>query len=141
MAENLVQDDELEVVTEKISEVNGTVYSGQVKKGTGVKHGYGEQREPEGSRYFGMWADDKQEGEGRKVYIDGDVYDGQWVGGVADGFGKYRCSDYRTYKDKNGVVRHDGTSYEGFWKNDEWDDFGVHRRADGQIYTGQMKGG
>ena len=37
MAENLVEDDELEVITEHVAEIDGTVYSGQVKKGTTIK--------------------------------------------------------------------------------------------------------
>ena len=65
------------------------------------------------------------------MYPDGDVYDGQWARGMANGFGTYRCSDYRVYRENSGEVTHDGTSYEGFWEDDEWSDFGVHRRADG----------
>ena len=40
--ENLVQDDELEMAEELVCEENGTVYHGQVKKDTEIKHGYGE---------------------------------------------------------------------------------------------------
>lgn len=55
----LVQDDELEVVEDMVCEEDGTVYQGQVKKDTEIKHGYGEQVQPEGSRYCGMWEDNR----------------------------------------------------------------------------------
>ena len=50
----------------------------------------------------GGWANDVKQGLGRKVYANGDVYEGLWRFGKCDGPGRYR---WKT-----------GNEYDGEWK-------------------------
>ena len=55
-------------------------------------------------------------GQGTYKFTSGNVYEGQWVKGVMEGFGKMQYSD--------------GSSYEGFWKNNLMHGDGVYIDAD-----------
>ena len=37
--------------------------------------------------YEGWWMDNKANGKGRIIHVDGDVYDGTWLNDKAHGFG------------------------------------------------------
>ena len=79
---------------------NGATYTGQWMDGYS-RDGYGTQLWPDGSRYEGMWRNDKANGQGKLVHADGDIYEGQWVNDKAEGTG--------TYSHANGAY------YEGQW--------------------------
>jgi len=51
----------------------------------------------------GNWVDDMRSGQGRYLYVNGDIYDGEWSNHVRHGSGKY------TYA-ANGIV------YTGTWE-------------------------
>ena len=79
-ADFLEQSDDLEF-REEIQFADGTVFKGQVKKGTVDRHGYGTQSWPDGAKYEGYWKDGKQHGKGKFYHVDGDMYDGMLFGG------------------------------------------------------------
>jgi len=39
----------------------------------------------DGSKYDGMWANDKANGRGRLIHSDGSMYEGQWLDDMAHG--------------------------------------------------------
>jgi len=41
----------------------------------------------DGSKYTGIWKDDKANGYGRLIHADGDVYEGYWINDKANNFG------------------------------------------------------
>ena len=45
----------------------------------------------------GGWADDLKQGLGKKVYANGDVYEGLWKGGKCEGPGRYRWRNNNEY--------------------------------------------
>jgi hypothetical protein len=52
-----------------------TIYSGQWSL-SGKKHGYGVYIKPDGSKYQGLWSNDKIEGVGRYIDKNGNFYEG-----------------------------------------------------------------
>lgn len=55
---------------------DGSTYTGQWNKHTGLRHGMGVLTRANGSIYEGYWCDDRENGRGRLINSDGDVYDG-----------------------------------------------------------------
>lgn len=55
---------------------DGRLYKGQWKKKTGERDGLGIQFWPDGSKYEGMWRNDKANGKGRMTHANGDIYEG-----------------------------------------------------------------
>jgi hypothetical protein len=61
-------------------------------------------------------------GQGTYKYTSGNVYSGEWVNGMMQGFGK--------------MVYADGSSYEGTWSNNLMHGDGVYIDADKITWTG-----
>ena len=76
---HLDENEELEF-KEELQFADGTVYKGQVKKGTAVREGYGVQHWPDGARYEGYWKEGHQHGKGKFYHVDGDMYEGKTTG-------------------------------------------------------------
>ena len=66
----------------------------------------------------GGWADDVKQGLGKKVYSNGDVYEGLWRQGKCEGPGRYR------WKNNN--------EYDGEWKAGR-----MHGRGTLKWHTGE----
>ena len=74
----------------------GDVYEGEWK--AGKYHGAGKYTSVDSDghalEYEGEWKGDKMNGHGRYVYKDtGDVYEGNFINGFREGFGKYTRQD------------------------------------------------
>lgn len=54
-----------------------------------IRHGFGVQEYPDGSKYSGGWVDDNITGKGKMYRSDGDIYDGEWRNNKAHGMGTY----------------------------------------------------
>ena len=59
----------------------------------------------EGGQYTGTFVDNKQHGQGKRTWKNGDVYEGTFKHGLREGKGKY--------------LHNDGDKYEGLWVNNE----------------------
>jgi len=104
---------------------NGVVYMGQMKNE--MREGLGIQVWPDGSRYEGIWLNNKANKKGRLIYSDGDFNFGDWKDDKKFGKGKF--------------VHFDGAAtYEGEW-NDEKHGFGNEKWLDGAFYQGEYKNG
>mgnify|MGYP001810715514 CR=1 FL=1 len=65
--------------------------------------GYGTFESPDGARYVGGWRANLKHGIGRKVYANGDSYEGLWRDGKAEGPG--RCVLHlRAHKGLRGMI-------------------------------------
>jgi hypothetical protein len=129
---------------------SGDIYEGYWKNHK--KHGFGIMRYVNGNIYRGSWEYDKKigfgkmqfkehpdfisfEGEwdndkfikGKVVYKNGEIYDGDFINEVKDGFGK--------------LLYKKGQSYEGQWKNNKRDGEGTYIFESGSVYIGQWVGG
>ncbi len=52
---------------------------------------------PDGTYYQGGWAWDLKHGLGKKVYSNGDIYEGLWKKGKAEGPGRCRHSSLNPF--------------------------------------------
>lgn len=96
-------------------------YKGQYYNG--LRDGIGEQVWKDGSCYKGFFRDDRSDGKGLQVYANGDWYKGDWREGMSHGIGTYFQSlEGITYDgewikgEQNGFGKEtypDGSYYEG----------------------------
>ena len=61
---------------------------------------------------------------GRYVWMNGDVYEGEWYDGLRSRFGTQTYSDGRRYK--------------GFWEHDMWNGYGELDYSDGNPLKGRF---
>ena len=61
-----------------------------------------------GDSYEGDWVNGKRDGKGKMIYANGDAYEGDWVNG------------------KGKMIYANGDSYEGDWLNDKRDGKGKY---------------
>lgn len=54
-----------------------------------TRQGYGTFESPDGARYAGNWQGNLKHGIGKKVYANGDAYEGLWRNGKAEGPGRW----------------------------------------------------
>ena len=87
----------------------------------------GPYRLTSGAIYIGSWQADlsKRAGKGRQVWLDGSLYEGQWLGGKANGIGR--------------LIHSDGDIYQGEWRDDKANGNGKYMHYDGAIYEGEWK--
>lgn len=97
-------------------------YIGEVNE-EGKPHGRGRFLYVNGDIYEGQWSDGERHGKGRQRFIAGDVYEGDWIYGIMEGKGKYTYSA--------------GDVYEGDWKEALMHGIGRFRGRDGDIYEGE----
>ena len=83
---------------------DGAIYSGQISKTTGMKHGSGSQTWPDGARYAGSWKQGSACGKGTFYHSNGDVFEGYFRNDKANGKGSY--------------THVNGQKYEGDWVDD-----------------------
>lgn len=84
---------------------DGGGYNGEymLDGGRPVRHGQGQQRNPDGTQYTGQWRADAMSGRGKYTAADGGSYEGEFANNMFNGHGTYRWPD--------------GSSMEGSWKN------------------------
>lgn len=94
---------------------------------------------------MGSWVDGEQNGHGKMLFPDGEVYEGQWSENRKNGQGTFRFSNgdvhCGTYRDDmmNGegtMTYSDGTIFKGTWLNDQQVGFEIN---DAKIGNGEMK--
>jgi hypothetical protein len=58
--------------------------------------------------YFGLWRDHEPHGHGMFRWFDGDMYFGEWSGGLFEGYGVYQYGPLGAYAyDRSAVPRRD----------------------------------
>lgn len=87
-------------------------------------------------------------GKGKKVYSNGDVYEGEYVKGKRQGHGVYTFTDGESYEgDWYDDHQHgrgiycfaNGNKYEGFWYKDFQEGSGIMYYHNGDVYNGEWK--
>ena len=137
------------------TETNGSIYFGQFRPGTQIKHGRGAWLDKyfngKCDYYEGYWRDGYREGKGRWIGYDGRVYQGEWRDDRWEGKGlqifdkddttrvKYSGDFVDSYQSGQGTMTYrDGSQYVGEWKEDERQGFGTLYEESGNIqYQGQ----
>ena len=105
---------------------NKSIYKGMINK-KGQREGFGKYFLSDGSIYKGFFHQNKMEGRGRIININGFVYEGEFKNGKSNGYGKY--------------IALDGTSYKGTWLDDKQSGTGNEIYPDGSFYNGNFKNG
>ena len=105
---------------------NNSVYKGMINS-KGQREGFGKYYLSDGSIYKGFFHNNKMEGRGRLLNINGFVYEGEFKNGHSNGYGKY--------------IALDGTTYKGTWLNDKQNGVGNEVYPDGSFYNGNFKDG
>ena len=111
---------------------DGSVYKGHVDP-DGARNGEGtmtfslENPDELRAEYTGRWRNGKQEGRGKLLWKNGDVYVGNFSGNQMHGEGELSCCD--------------GASYKGRWKDGYRHGKGVDKLPNGDIYDGSWKTG
>ena len=105
---------------------NKSIYKGMINS-KGQREGFGKYYLSDGSIYKGFFHNNKMEGRGRIVNINGFVYEGEFKNGHSNGYGKY--------------IALDGTTYKGTWLNDKQNGIGNEIYPDGSFYNGNYKDG
>jgi hypothetical protein len=110
---------------------------GQLQAGD-IRDGYGVKLFDDGKLYAGDFVGGLRSGRGVQRWPDGHVYIGQWKGGKRQGEGEYRFSHGDT--DGSGVIEDNECDiYKGEWLNDMFHGMGVYRFVGGDVYTGQFR--
>ena len=65
----------------------------------------------------------QRKGIGKKVYANGDIYEGAWANDMFNGQGRFDHAD--------------GDVYEGFWKNSKAHGQGIYISRNGSCYIGE----
>ena len=106
--------------------VPGTEYIGG-KDAKGNKQGFGIQKMRDGSRFRGMFSNDKANGWGIYEHKDGDMYQGEYQNDRTSGYGEYSHG--------NGAV------YYGYWNDDMQFGIGYEIWGDSSQYLGEYNNG
>ena len=91
---------------------SGATYSGYVDSKTRLPNGKGKMKYLNGNVYNGEWIQGVQQGSGLMQYYNEDVYDGKWQDGERHGDGIYTWKDERQYK---GAYKNDLRDGEGIF--------------------------
>jgi len=105
---------------------NKSIYKGMINE-KGQREGFGKYFLSDGSIYKGFFHNNKMEGRGRIININGFVYEGEFKNGQSNGYGKY--------------IALDGTTYKGTWLDDRQSGTGNEIYPDGSFYNGSFKEG
>lgn len=69
---------------------SGDAYIGPLTHGRRLIYKEGKMIYTNGNIYNGQWYEDQVWGQGRMNYSDGTIYDGQWKSGKKEGNGKFK---------------------------------------------------
>ena len=116
-------------IEEKIMKSNSSIYYGEKSTINDLAYGRGLLICANGSHYYGYFKDDFfQNGFGKSVNKDGNIYLGHFKKGLANGIGKF--------------ITKNGNIYEGQWVDNKLDGFGyISCDNKAQIYFGELKRG
>ena len=84
-----------------------------------MRHCYGVQVWPDGSKYEGQWYQDTACGKGKLIHADGDIYEGEWFNDKAHGYGVYTHSNGAKYYKKS-LKSFKKTSRQLVGRSSEW---------------------
>ncbi|XP_055800731.1 phosphatidylinositol 4-phosphate 5-kinase 1-like [Solanum dulcamara] len=103
---------------------------------------------PNGDLYTGTFLGKVPHGNGKYLWSDGCMYEGEWRRGKASGKGRFSWPSGATYEgdfkdgrmDGNGTfIGADGDMYRGWWAADRKHGFGEKLYANGDLYVGSWK--
>jgi hypothetical protein len=92
----------------------------------GLREGQGKFLYPNGDMYEGEWFYGKFDGFGKYTYTNGDYYEGQWMNHKKDGKGHFHSAEFEE-------------DYVGEWKNDMRHGQGRFQYVNGSVYEGEYK--
>lgn len=124
------------------------VYEGQWVNGQ--RTGSGILISKELGTYTGEFKNNLIHGKGRYEYANGEIYNGDWIEGIAEGFCEQIDFQGTIYKGQvqNGIqsgygefVHYTGESYNGHWKNGKYEGYGEVCHSSGDKYLGYWKNG
>ena len=124
-----VNGDKIKLEIEEMMKSNSSLYYGEKNALNHLAYGRGLLICSNGSHYFGYFKEDFfQDGIGKSVNLDGNIYFGQFKQGIANGIGHF--------KTKN------GNKFEGYWVDNKLDGFGIISiEKSEQFYSGELKKG
>ena len=124
-----ISEDKTELELEEIMKSNSCFYFGEKSTINHLAHGRGILVSANSSHYLGYFKDDYfQEGLGKSVNSEGNIYFGQFKKGIANGFGRY--------------ITKTGNKFEGEWVDNKLNGFGLITMKKGeQYYIGDLKKG
>ena len=124
-----INKDDTPLKIEEMMKSNSSIYYGEKSKINNLAYGRGFLLCSNGSHYYGYFKNDFfQDGLGKSVNNEENIYFGQFKEGLANGYGKFTT--------KNGNL------YEGIWANNKLDGFGyISCDNKEQIYFGELKKG
>ena len=121
--------DKTKLEIEEIMKSNSSLYYGEKNIKNHLAYGRGLLVCSNGSHYFGYFKDDFfQDGIGKSVNSEGNIYFGQFKKGIANGIGHFTTKN--------------GNKFEGYWSNNKLDGFGIISiKNNEQLYSGELKKG
>ena len=124
-----INNDETPLKIEEILKSNSSIYYGEKSTINNLAYGRGFLICANGSHYFGYFKNDFfQNGFGKSINNDGNIYFGQFKEGLANGYGRYTTKS--------------GNKYKGEWKNNKLEGFAfISCDNEEQIFYGEMKKG
>ena len=124
-----VSKDDTPLKVEEMMKSNSTIYFGEKSKINNLAHGRGILICENGSHYFGYFKNDYfQEGFGKSINKDGNIYFGEYKEGLANGYGKFTTKS--------------GNEYIGNWVKSKLDGFCyISYDNKDQVYCGEVKKG
>ena len=121
--------DKTKVKIEEMMKSNSSLYFGEKNIINHLAYGRGLLICSNGSHYFGYFKEDFfQDGMGKSVNLDGNIYFGQFKQGIANGIGRF--------------ITKNGNKFEGYWIDNKLDGFGIISiEKNEQFYSGELKKG
>ncbi|CAD8074541.1 unnamed protein product [Paramecium primaurelia] len=80
---------------------------------------------PNGAQYEGEWLEGKRDGYGKQSWPDGSIYEGEWKEDKSCGKGK--------------LIHADGDVYDGDWVDDAANGLGTYVHVNGAKYQGEVQ--
>lgn len=108
-----------------IQYANGDIYIGNVE--AGKRQGTGTIYKLDGRQLYGIWDNDKLNGEGRSVEVNDGIYEGEFYLSFKHGRGTYHYTN--------------GDKYKGEWKYGLREGDGIHWYSNGDRYVGAWEDG
>lgn len=114
------------------------------------ERGFKHMKYPDQSVYTGEWLENRRDGRGKLIHMNGDVYEGEWIADRKEGMGKQTWADGSQYiggfkaNQKDGLGEYnwaDRSRYLGEWKNNQIHGQGRYVWMDGRMYVGEWAEG
>ena len=121
--------DKTKLEIDEIMKSNSSLYYGEKKALNHLAYGRGLLICSNGSHYFGYFKEDYfQDGIGKSVNADGNIYFGQFKKGIANGIGHFTIKN--------------GNKFKGYWIDNKLEGFGIISiEKNEQFYLGELKKG